>query len=130
MGGDERPLRPGSPRIIASVFRLITPLSPNCGFGLPVLASIEYSFPSPVPKTICAGVFPSPPQNSTPRVDGFPDGNWKAQSSCPVTGSTATTREYGVAMYMTPLRTSGVSPLGRKPEPNWPRPPRPAAGGA
>src|ERR1700693_552648 len=100
MGGDVRAFRPGSPRIMASVFRLTTPLSPKAAFGFPVFASSEYSFPSLDPKTTCAGVFSSPAQYSSPRVEGFPDGSGCDQNSFPVTGSSATTREYGVVIYM------------------------------
>ena len=41
IGGEVRALRPGSPCMMASVFRLTTPLSPNAGFGFPVFASSE-----------------------------------------------------------------------------------------
>src|SRR5262245_1993714 len=41
IGGDVRPLRPGRPRMIASVFILTMPLSPKLGFGFPDLASNE-----------------------------------------------------------------------------------------
>ena len=72
IGGELRPLRPGSPCRISGVFRSTMPLSPNAAFGSPVFASSEYSLPSLDPKTICAGVCASPGQYSTPRVDGFP----------------------------------------------------------
>src|SRR5207244_1736450 len=118
--------------MIASVFRLTMPLSPKAGFGFPDLASNEYSFPSADPNTTCAGVVPSPLQNSSPRVEGLPDGSGYDQISLPVTGSTAATREYGVVMYIRPSIASGVFPLGRNPEPNMPRrpPPPPPAGGS
>ena len=82
-----------------------------------------------VPKTICGGVWASPGQYSTPRVEALPDGSWNAQTSLPVVGSSATTRLYGVLMYITPLTTMGVVSLAAKPEPPRPRP-RPAAGAA
>src|SRR5277367_1493683 len=105
------------------------PLSPKASFGFPVWASTEYSLPSLEPKTTCAAVLPSPAQYSTPRVDGLPEGSLKAQSSFPVVGSTATTREYGVERYMIPLMTRGVSQLGLKPDvEKRPRPP-PAGSG-
>ena len=65
---------------------------------MPVAASIEYSFASLVPKTICAGVVASPGQYSRPRVDGLPEGSWNAHFSLPDVGSSATTRAYGVDM--------------------------------
>ena len=92
MGGELRPLRPGSPCRISGVFRLTMPLSPKASLGLPVFASSEYSLPSLEPKTICGGVCASPGQYSTPRVDGLPDGSRNAQISLPVVGSSATTR--------------------------------------
>ena len=75
MGGELRPSLPGQAVHDLRRVRLTMPLSPNAAFGLPVLASSEYSLPSLDPKTICAGVCASPGQYSTPRVDGLPDGS-------------------------------------------------------
>src|SRR5262245_30513347 len=111
IGGELSPSRPGSPRRISGVFRLTTPLAPNPPDGSPVFASSEYSLPSVDPKTTCGGVCASPGQYSTPRVEGFPDGSLNAQISLPVVGSSATTRAYGVAMYIVPPATSGVTSL-------------------
>src|SRR5437588_33803 len=102
MGGEVSALRPGSPCMMSAVFMFTMPLSPKASLGLPVLAFTEYSLPSLDPKTICGGVFESPDQYSTPRVEGFPAGSWKNQISLPVAGSRATTREYGVDTYMIP----------------------------
>src|ERR1017187_8993499 len=104
MGGELSALRPGSPCMISGVFRLTMPLSPKSGLGFPVLAFSEYILPSLEPKTICDGVFASPGQYSTPRVEGLPVGSGKDQISFPVAGSRATTREYGVVRYITPDR--------------------------
>src|SRR5580700_6382352 len=122
IGGEVSPLRPGSPCMISGVFMLTTPLSPNASLGFPVFASTEYNLPSLEPKTICAGVRASPGQYSMPRVEGALEGSWKAQISFPVVGSTATTREYGVDIYIVPSMTRGVFSLGRKPDPPRPRP--------
>src|SRR5579862_2993861 len=122
MGGEVNPFRPGRPCMISGVFRLTTPLSPKDSLGLPVFAFSEYNLPSEEPKTICGGVCASPAQYSTPRVEGAPEGSWKAQISLPVVGSKATTREYGVDRYMVPAITSGVTSLARKPDPPRPRP--------
>src|SRR5262245_6105567 len=92
IGGELSPLRPGRPRRISGVSRFTMPFSPNFSLGVPVFASSEYSFASLEPKTICGGVVPSPGQYSTPRVDGFPEGSWKAQISLPLVGWIATTR--------------------------------------
>ncbi len=92
------------------------------------MALSEYSLASLVPNTICGGVPASPGQYSTPRVEGLPEGSWNAQISFPVAASIATTREYGVEMYMSPLMTSGVASLDANPEPPRPRP-RPVGAG-
>src|SRR5580692_3488896 len=75
IGGELSPLRPGSPCMISGVFRLTMPLSPKASLGFPVLASTEYNLPSLEPKTICAGVRPSPDQYSIPRVEGTLEGS-------------------------------------------------------
>src|SRR5262249_58331760 len=102
------PPPPGCPRGPPGVLNCPPRFVPNPPLGSPVLASSEYSLPSFEPKTICGAVCASPGQYSTPRVDGFPDGSLKIQSSLPVVGSSATTREYGVAMNIVPPATSGV----------------------
>src|SRR5262249_52486674 len=87
----------------------------------PDFALSENNRPPPVPNTTCGGVWASPGQYSTPRVEAFPDGTLKLQASLPVVESSATTRPYGVVMYIRPSTTSGVVSLDANPEP--PRPP-------
>src|SRR5258707_11770071 len=110
-GGELSPSLPGSPCRISGVSRSTIPLAPKASLGLPVFASSEYNLPSFEPKTICGGVCASPGQYSTPLVEGFPEGSRYAQSSSPVAESTAATRLYGVARYIVPFTTSGVTSL-------------------
>src|SRR5260221_4273153 len=111
MGGELNPLLPGSPCRISGVSSSTTPRVPKASLSVPVFASSEYNLASLEPKTICGGVCASPGQYSTPRVDGLPEGSRKAQTSLPVVESTATTPEYGLATYIVPPPTTGVTSL-------------------
>ena len=79
------------------------------GLNSPVFAFSEISSddPSPVPNTSCGGMPLVPGQYAMPRVDGVCPMSL-TQISFPVSASSATTRLYIVAMYMTPSTTSGV----------------------
>src|SRR5690349_6577869 len=124
VGGELSPLLPGSPCRMSGVFRSTLPWSPNATLGSPVFAVSENNRPPPVPHTTCGGVCASPGQYSTPRVEALPDGTRKFQTSLPVVESSATTRPYGVVMYIRPSITSGVVSLDANPDPPRP-PPRP-----
>src|SRR5687767_11891002 len=63
--------------------------------------------PSPVPNTNWGGMALVPGQYAMPRVEGVCPMSL-TQISLPVSASSATTRLYIVAMYMTPSITSGV----------------------
>jgi hypothetical protein len=86
------------------------PFTPKPAASLPLRASSAINRPSRVPNSTRGGWARVPGQYSTPRSEGCPGpGTSYAQTSLPVSGSSARTRRYGVVTYIEPSTTSGVS---------------------
>ncbi len=119
-GADDMPNCPRGNFSAAMGFMFSSPSLPKPGTGRPVFAFSEISQPSLVPNTICGGSEPSPGQYATPRSAGACPLSY-SQIFFPVSGSSASTREYPVERYITPPTTIGVLSDRRC------RPPRPPA---
>src|SRR5258705_417291 len=105
------PLRspPYAPTIgdASGTYMSISPFVPNRDSRAPV-AALSAINRRPAATRIRAGRLPSPGQNATPRREGAPPVTTYRQRSCPVCGSSATTR-LAAGTYIVPLTTIGVA---------------------